>query len=152
MYKLVFQKRLLLSLFLFYSTNLLAATKAKVAVVKNSVQTVSAKITYSGDLSGVYQFDGDLGSQLLGSPEKPGYNCDNKAKFQLVTIEQKQKIQLALDLICTIEGQKIEFRPQLFLLDPQQTERQLELPALNKKIKKVTILIQDFSIKKPQKK
>lgn len=147
----VLRKRLLLSLFLFSAIELLAAQTNRV-VVKNLVQKVSAKITYSGDLSGVYQFEGDLGSTLLGAPEKSGYNCDNKAQFLLVTVEQKQKVQLALDLICTIEGQKIEFRPQLFLLDPQQTDRQLELPTLNKKIKKVTILIQDFSIKKPQKK
>lgn len=147
MNKSFFKKRLLLSLFLFYS----AETWAKTAV-KNNVQTVTAKLTYEGDLTGVYQFDGDLGSILMGAPEKPGYNCDNKARFLLVTQEQKQKVQLALDLICTIEGQKMQFRPQLFFLNPQQTEGQIELSALNKKIKKVTIRIQDFSIKNPKKK
>ncbi len=111
------------------------------------LQKIKVKMTFSGDLTESYDFDGKLGDRLIGISEKPEPVCENTSTFQIVLYRDKNSLEIWLRLKCTVNGQKIEFRPGRFFIDPLIADQSLLLPSQSEKFKKISIQFSELEIK-----
>ncbi|MBC7740815.1 MAG: hypothetical protein H7061_01365 [Bdellovibrionaceae bacterium] len=114
------------------------------------IQTISLKMTFSGDLSEAYQFDGILGDHLFGVPEKTDSKCENKSLFRAVIYQQKKMIEVWVNLTCTLQGQKLNLKPHRFFVERKEDVQNINWPVFDEKIKKVNVQIQGLLVKTPK--
>ena len=118
------------------------ARKAQKPLVK-----ISLEIVISGDLNETYQFVGALGERLVGSPAKPDSVCEMKALFREVIYNQKRAIEIWLDLMCAMQGQKTQMKSSRFFIDLKGDSQIVELSYFTEKIKKLKLEIKDLVLK-----
>lgn len=119
----------------------------KINSIKNTGPTLSLKMNFSGDITESYQFSGVLGAKLTGETEKPDPVCENTSTFQYALFREKKSLEVWLVLKCTIEGQKLEYRPQRFFIDPTLPTQSVEIPSLSLKLKKIMLQIAELKLK-----
>jgi hypothetical protein len=117
------------------------------AKTKTFARKISVKMTFSGDLAEVYQFDGPLASRLLGETEKPNPVCENTSFFREALYNERRSLEVWIDLLCTIEGQKKQFKVHRFFVDLKNFEKAIELAPLSEKFKKISVLLEELVIK-----
>ncbi len=117
---------------------------------RSSAQTISLKMTFEGDLNESYQFSGRLGEYLLGVPEKASSACENKSLFRQVIYREKKSLELWIDLLCTIQGQKVQLKPDRIFVDIKTDPQTTQLAAFTEVAKKIQLRIEDVLIKPPK--
>jgi hypothetical protein len=110
-------------------------------------QKISIKMSFSGDLAEAYQFDGNLGDRLKGETENQNSLCKNTTTFRSALYRNQKSIEVWIQLLCTIQGQKSEYNPHRFFIDPLKPDQTVTLPAQSEKLKKISIHITDLEVK-----
>ena len=143
--------QLILQLILFSSYSFAKEVKKPPRAI---TQTISLKLSFSGDINETYQFDGRLGERLIGvaeSSEGPGKSkCENKSLFRQVIYREKKALEIWTELVCTIQGQITEAKPHRQFVDIKVEPQVIMLPAFSKELKNIQLKIQDIIIKPPK--
>ncbi len=133
---------------IFYSLS--AQTKPAKKWPRSFAQIISAHMNLIGDLNESYQFDGLVGDHLTGVPQNPTSSCEAHSTFNSVLYKEKKMLEVWVDLACTIQGQKMNLKPHRFFIENKADLQSINWPVFDEKIKKLTVQIQDLTIKTPK--
>lgn len=108
---------------------------------------ISVKMSFSGDLSQTYQFDGVLGEKILGVSDKtPGF-CENKSLFKLSNHKKNKFLEAWIELDCIDKGQNKKIILQRILFNLKALPYKANLLSLSEQIKKTQINISEVILK-----
>jgi hypothetical protein len=127
-----------------------AASAARGGAGVQGGESITVSLDVSGDVSGNFDFSGPLGSEIEGQEvaQAKKSTCQMEAQFRRALYRQKNSLEVWLNLKCTEEGQKKSYRPSRFFIDPALDENEIQLPILDRQLKKLYLKFHDLSLKK----
>lgn len=132
-----------LIVFFGFVTNLRAESKKYI----NKSESISTRITLTGDISGTYELTGPIGVEVKGSPYDSKYPCEIFALFRKAQYRKKPAIETWLTLVCMFEGQKKTYKLHRIFVELNSSQKAHKLPILDKNIKNVRLEFDQFSLK-----
>lgn len=112
-------------------------------------ESINATLRMSGDLTGIYNFSGQLNVPIIAESEASDSKCSAQVQFRKVKIKQEFSIEVWPQLICNLDGQKRIFKlHRSYLKIDLEVAQNIVVKHLDKKVQNVVLEFQDLSLQK----
>jgi hypothetical protein len=112
-------------------------------------EAISVEVQIVGGINNRFNFDGNLGDEILGTPEKIPELCEVSARFAHVLVNKKRQLDVRLKFNCVEQEKNRIYRPSRFYLSTDsELPQKKNIGYLSERLPNLALVFENLVLRK----